>query len=431
MVQTVLQNPETDGDYRVLAVAALFDREFSIDWVQDITQFRASHILKALERKCKNGILVKKGVDFFCFTDLKKKREICDSLPSKEREHLHRQIANLLLRESTNEESVKQAVAEQLLYVTNDLDGCRMLREAGDYYRRDGHSGKALICYEKIIHDLNHLIGVEADILFIETVIGYSKDLSALRNPGRVVSYLEEALKRAERWDKCTLQALVLIHLASNEWIRENYDKALKYFKKGCSLAKNIEYPDLERSLITITVIYHFNCGRFKEAIKTFETNEPVFAQKYPRYKMSLRTGLFLGVSYCLIGQVSQGLGLLDGIRSHALKIKDYETANIASANIGLVFMCVQNFDEAIKHLIQALKNEKKSSTMARCFISYFLAYSYFKKQSTKQSHRYLKDALRISNNKKYNIRCPDSSSNFNERCKYLAICSPACLYFI
>ena len=47
--------------------------------------------------------------------------------------------------------------------------------------------------------ELRQLKGSEADTLFIETVIGFSKDHRAIHHLNRLISSLHEALKRAEK----------------------------------------------------------------------------------------------------------------------------------------------------------------------------------------------------------------------------------------
>jgi hypothetical protein len=52
----------TSGERNILLrLAAIFDNEFSIDWLQELTGLRASLVVSALEEEAKNGLLEKIG----------------------------------------------------------------------------------------------------------------------------------------------------------------------------------------------------------------------------------------------------------------------------------------------------------------------------------------------------------------------------------
>ena len=287
----------------------------------------------------------------------------------------------MLLNETSENEGLLPAAA-QLLHISNDLEGCKLLCRAGDQHRRSGRSEEALACYDKAIQELRKLNGIEVDRLFIEAVIGYSKDHRAIHHLNRIISYLHEALERAERRNNPSQQALVLMHLASNIYIGQNPGAAQAFLDRGFTLARNINDPNVERTVITGTIVSHFYSGRYKSAVKIYETSEPLFAEKYPLHKLSLRMGVLMGVSYACLGQISQGLGLLNGLRLHSLKIKDYDTAATAAVDMGLVLMMTHKFDEAVALLSDTLAASKGGSEFAKCFGLYYLSYCHYREGS-------------------------------------------------
>ena len=388
----------TEGnlDERFLGMAALFEGDFSIDWIQALSEAKATTILKAFDRFSRDGVLTKHDLGVFSFADVRQRDLLREAIPADWRDKLRRRIADLFMHEAQGEGGLPRA-ANQLLHISNDLEGCRLLRQAGDQYRRSGRSAEAIACYDKGIQDLETLNGVEADTLFIETVIGYSKDHRAIHYLNRLISYLHEALERAERSRNPVLQALVLMHLASNLYIGQNPEAAQAYLDRGFALAKDINDPNVERTVITGTIISHFYSGRYKEAVKIYETLEPLFTGKYPMHQLSLRMGVLMGLSYASLGQISQGLGLLDGLRVHALKIQDYDTAATAAVDMGMVIMLTNDFDEAVELLSKTLAETKGRSEFAKCFGLYYLAYCYFQKGELEKSRRYLIRALKTS----------------------------------
>ncbi|MBU2551234.1 MAG: sigma 54-interacting transcriptional regulator [Proteobacteria bacterium] len=404
MPRTVKTSLPEDSDERLLALAALFEGEFCIDWVQALSEARASRILKAFDRFSREGVLRRHDIGMYSLADPKSRGRLRAGLPSDRLEGYHRRIAALFMDESPGDEGLFRA-ARQLLRIDNDLEGCRVLGQAGDQYRRSGRSDEALACYNKAIEDLRKLKGIEADTLFIETVIGYSKDHQAIHYLKRLISYLHEALERAERWKNQRLQALVLMHLASNIYIGQNAEAAQAYLDRGFALARDINDPNVERTVITGTIVSHFYSGRYKAAVKIYETFEPLFAEKYPLHQLSLRMGVLMGVSYACLGQISQGMGLLDGLRVHALKIQDHHTAATAAADMGLVLMLTSSFDEAIELVKKVLAESPDSNEFAKCFCSYYLAYCFFRKGELETSRRYLARALKKSDQYDYGIK--------------------------
>lgn len=416
--------PLKDQEEPFLLLASLFEGEFSIDWVQALSKAKATQIMKAFERFDQDGLLKKHDIGVFSFVDAKKKEQLQESLPTDLRRKLHRRIAELLLKETSENEGLLRAAA-QLLHISNDLEGCKLLCRAGDQHRRSGRSEEALACYDKAIQELKKLDGIEVDRLFIQTVIGYSKDHRAIHHLNRIVSYLHEALERAERRNNPSQKALVLMHLASNIYIGQNTEAAQGYLDRGFALAKGINDPNVERTVITGTIISHFYSGRYKSAVKIFETFEPLFAEKYPLHKLSLRVGVLMGLSYAYVGQISQGLGLLDGIRLHSLKIKDDDTAATAGVNMGHLLMLSHKFDEAIDLISDTLAAFKGGSELAKCFGFFYLAYGYYQKGELEKSQYYLIRALKKSKTYNYEIKIP---SFFIEICLAMELGDYPCL---
>lgn len=398
--------PKGDIDNRILGVAALFEGDFSIDWLQELVRNKMSFILKVLEKNTQLGVLEQNSIDIYRFSDPGMRERMRDFIPEDERNALLRRIAETAIRDLPEESRLAKAIADQLLHIANDLDGCQLLREAGDYFRKEGQSARAQAYYNKAIGDLGKLRSKEADIMFIESVIGYSKDHNAIGNYDKLIPYLHKALKKAEKSNDFKLLSLVLLHLASNEWIRENFEAADNFYNRARETARDLDDPDVDRSLLTGVIINHCHSGRFEEVVKGYEAHEPLFAKKYPNHRLSLIVGVLLGFSYANIGQTSQGLGIMDGVRKHALKINDYDTAHSASGDMGYILLMNNKIKESFKYLSDFAEHGAKSNNAYQiCWSSYFLSYYYFKKNNPVKSVNHLKKALHISKKENYNIR--------------------------
>ncbi|TFG92032.1 MAG: hypothetical protein E4H15_04610 [Syntrophobacterales bacterium] len=111
---------------KILSLAALFDGAFNIDWLQELTGEKASQIFASLEIGVTNGWLASKDSVNFSFIEPLEQQKLRDSLSSDEQKTTHRSIADLLLQNVPNGTDTKKRVAHHLLYLSNDLDGCRL-----------------------------------------------------------------------------------------------------------------------------------------------------------------------------------------------------------------------------------------------------------------------------------------------------------------
>lgn len=387
-----------------LYIAALFDGEFSIDWIQALSKGKFTQLLKTFDRLARDGILNAHDIGVYSFADAKRKHLLRQAIPRDVREKFHRDIAELVLNEDSTTDGLLRA-AHQLLFNTNNLNGCRLLSRAGDHYRRSGQEREALIYYDKAIDDLRKLNGFDVDMHFIDTVIGYSKDRLAIRNLNALISNLQEALARATKWRNKPREALVLLYLACTVYIGENVEAAKDYLEQGFALAKGINDPQLERTMFAGMIISRFYSGRYKSLIETYEMFRPILAAKYPTHKLSLRMAGLMGLCYAFLGRVSEGMGLLDGLRSHALKIKDYDTATGFAVSMGRIAMMIHKFDDAIALLSEVLSSPKRGTEYGKSLGLSYLAYCYYRTGELEKSRKCLIEALKKSSRNNYDIK--------------------------
>ena len=69
-----------------LATAALFEGDFSVDWVQALAGLKTSNCLQALDEGMRLGFLIRKRPGFFCFAAPDKREGVLEALGQKEKE---------------------------------------------------------------------------------------------------------------------------------------------------------------------------------------------------------------------------------------------------------------------------------------------------------------------------------------------------------
>ncbi|RLG33494.1 hypothetical protein DRN98_03830, partial [Methanosarcinales archaeon] len=394
-------NSSTDRYYRLIALAALFEGNFSIDWLVELSQSRVSEILFALEEKTQRGLLTRKEPGVFCFRDLSEQQKYQGLLSAKEKKKLHRQIADLLLRELPDDDNKSLALAHHLLHITNDAEGCRWLIKAGNAYLKSYRIGKALQCYAKVVSDLSRLRGEETDWLFVEAALRYSKISTGRHDTVKVLSTLREAMVRAKRWGRQTCQALLEMHIAKNEWMCSQYENALKHFEKGWSMAVNLKDSKLMQSATTFSTFFLYWQGRFREVIHTYEKSIPDI-EKYPQGKFPLLAAITVGRCYAQIGQVSQGLGMIDAILKYCQEIGYRSMAAYAEASMGSVMINIGSIEDALQYLEYSLGDAKYGhNDWVKIVGNLSLAFAYYLKEKNRQSivhlRRFLQQSSRVN----------------------------------
>lgn len=387
---------DTSGaPFPLLTLACLFEGPFSIDWIMELTDMKPSRILAEAEEGIRREWLTQTGPGRFTFTDPKKRKDLQATLSDRKKKDLHRRIAGILLKELPDGNVETRILAGHLLHITNDETGCRWLLLASQAYLKNFQRGKALACYTKIHEDLSRLKGKEADELFIQTAVKYSKISTGKQDTTKVIEILEEAMKRARKGNDLASQALIQMHLAKNQWLLDRYERALTLFKSGWSKAQKCGDPRLLRSATTFSTFFLYWQGRFKEVLAHYEKTVSE-VENYPKSDFPLLAAATVGLCYAHVGQVAHGLGMADAIKASCLERGDLYSAQYAEGTIGLIMLSIRPVDEAMAYLERGLTGTDREYTgYARLLAEAALAYAHYLMGDTRLAMKYLRKHLR------------------------------------
>jgi len=380
----------------LLGKAALFEDTFSIDWLLELTDLKASKILSILDQQKQAGELNEKSSGLFHFIDDEKRRQLFDRFTSHQKAKLHKQAVDILTQESLEEVDKTLVLARHLLKISNDIEGCSWLVRAGDMFAEQVKYNEAVECYTKAITDLSRNHQKEADRLFIETVNKYMNMFSIRSESEWTTSILENALIRAATIKDQAFLCILNLHMAINQWQRINSTKAIKHFKQGWSLAQEVTEPRLVKSIQSLGAYFYYLQGRFGDAIRTYEKSVQN-VENFPEDTSQLYAVAGIGRSYAAIGQPSQGLGLLDAIRKHCLKIKQNQVAGWAVLQMAYILKGVGRIEDAYKLIID-LKGEafKPSDIRYQEDLALLQALLYYWKGNLEESADHLQNYMQI-----------------------------------
>jgi formate hydrogenlyase transcriptional activator len=395
----IVSPPDLDPNEHdsLLALFALFEGEFSIDWISELTGKKPSQIIVALEKGIRQGLLITKAPGVFYFRDLKEREKYAGFLTSGERKQIHTQISDLLTRIIQDEKTKAQVITPYLLRSSNDLEKCRYLILFAGIHLEAFQPEIALRCYTKVLEDLSALPGREADLLFIEAAIQYSKISTARHDTTSVLSILRDAVVRAVRWGTINFQALLEMHIAKNEWLLSQYPSALAHFKQGWNLAKNTNDNKLFRSATTFSTFFLYWQGLFRDAVLNYEKYMPD-VEKFPEERFPTLAAMTVGRCYAHIGQVTQGIGLLDNILLNSKEKGDLYTETNAEVALSAIMIDIGRIDDALSYLEHSLGKVGRQYSGWKQFIgNLLLAFAYYLKRENKKSIDWLKEFLQNS----------------------------------
>ena len=388
------QKDINDPPLPLLTLACLFEGPFSIDWLMELTDMKPSQILAEADEGIQHQWLTQTGPGRFTFTDPKKRKALQGTLSFEQKKDLHRRIADIFLKELPEGNVEARTLAEHLLHITNDETGCRWLLQASRAYLKNFQREKALACYTKIHRDLSGQEGKEADDLFIQTAVKYSKISTGKQDTTKVIDILEEALKRARSGKDLAAQALTQMHLAKNHWLQDRYEKAQNLFQTGWAKAQQCGDPRLLRSATTFSTFFLYWQGRFKEVLTHYEKTVSE-VENYPKGDFPLLAAVTVGLCYAHVGQVAHGLGMADAIKAQCIERGDHYSAQYAEGTIGLIMLSIRPLDEAMVYLERGFAGTNREYTgYARLLAEAAFAYTNYLAGNTRRAIRYLKKHL-------------------------------------
>jgi transcriptional regulator with GAF, ATPase, and Fis domain len=338
----------------LLSLAALFEDHFSIDWLVTLLKQKPSQILFALEEAISQGYLSRKTVGIYAFSDLESRKKWQSNLSLKEQVLLHKEIASVIIKAIPDNQDNLLCLPYHLMHISNDVQGCHWLITAAEKYMETYQTEKAIQCYEKVLSDLSNLEGEEVNSLFSKAAIAYSKFGMGRHNTQKVLSVVREGLASSKKCDRKDYEALLEMQLARIQWLRSEFSLALTHFEAGWTIVKQLQNPGLLRSAAIFSSFFLYWQGRFREAIKSYEGTVPD-VEDLPAAGFPFMSTFTLGVCYAKCGQISQGLGMFDALRSLFAERKDhYRMAFVLSA-MGQIMLEIRRMEDAIGYLEMAI----------------------------------------------------------------------------
>ncbi len=398
-------HPLSDKSPDLLAIASLFAGNISIDWIQELTGLKASEVLSRFEEAVDKGLLKRGEIGSFSFTDEKtlKKYQTCFTADEKERNHSL--IAALLIKDYPDSPQKAELLAPHLLNIFNGIEGCGWLLKAARIFQSDFKTEKAIACYVKILNDLSGVHQEGADGLFCDAAIEYAKLNTARNDVKKVTSILEEAMFRAKNIKNQRYQSMINMNFAKNKWLQSQYKSAQSHFEQAWKLADELGDETLIRSIANFKTFLLYWQGRFKDVVQDYEKSLAE-VENFPHGRFPLLATMTVGTCYGQVGQVTQGIGMIDSIRRHCLETGDIGLAAHSGTCIGAIMLDIGHIDDALQHLVPSVEEAKKMQpdwTTIQGELT--LAYAYYLNGDNEQSLRHIGQFYKLSKQVDVSVR--------------------------
>lgn len=313
--------PSTETPIKELA--ALFVGSFSIDWIQELTGHKASTVLLALEESVQKGWLLRESPGCFHFADSDSRQQALTGLGEDERQHYHRQIADLLQSQAQDGNREHAELAHHLMAMEPDLSNCEKLLETGQALYRGLQHQTALQCFHFLIETLDTGEPNDvADRLYADAVYCYCRLFTGQQDSAWIVAAIEAALARAQHLPVYPRTALLLLHKSFYEFWTGDQSRAFKSFEAGWQMVENQDDPTIQRQAMHLRMFFLWQRGQIRDVVQAYEAIRPNVA-RYPRTGTPILVTTMLGNCYVWLGQVSVGIGLLNSQYEQCREVGD------------------------------------------------------------------------------------------------------------
>jgi len=379
----------------ILKFASIFAGPFSIDWLLSLTESKASFVLKEINSAIKTEVLLEIDDGIYQFNDVDKQLELRAQLNSSQQFELHTKSVLILKEENQENPEILVEAAYHLSQDGNEFEASNWLVKAGDQYNEAADFLKAINCYRKAIDTIKPLHSGEADWLFIDAVIKIQNILTFRRDSQWIADILVEANIRAKRNGLKSIQHLIRLYQAITFWHQGHYKEAKKTYDMVWSSNPYIEDPRIMKLMVSISVNFLFWHSRFKETVAMYEKSIQDVVS-YPKGQFPLYSSITVAHSYAVTGQVNTGLGMLESIFSHSLKIKRYTIAGHALLNIAQILLNLGRNEEALRTLFKAREEIPSPSEVLAADIAQLIAFVLLRQKKYKESKKWLLEYFKI-----------------------------------
>ncbi len=309
-VQQRTANLSTEAK-RFVALAAVAGRRFNVTLLQEVMHCNEAQLLDLLKEVMAAQLVVEEEVDLFAFRHALTQQAISNELLLRERQGLHRSIAQNLERLSISSQAAREKHLEDLAYHSYEAG---MWEQALTYAQEAGEKALRLYAQQAAIDHFTHAVEAAHHLLQTPPVSLYLARGRAYESLGDV----ERARGDYER----ALDAARAAHDATSEWqsitalgvlwTGHDYERAEGWFRQALALSGELNDITLRARSLNSLGNWLQNIGRIQEGLEAHQQALRLFEMRSDMQGMAETLGQ-LGMAYFYSGDPARGVKVFFG----------------------------------------------------------------------------------------------------------------------
>ena len=254
-----------EGTLQALTLAAVMGRRFDFRLLQELLNVKEADLMAMLKELIRAGLVVEETADHFAFRHTLTREAIYTTLLLRERQGLHRFVAEAI--ERLYAESVEAHVADlSFHYYTSGVweKALEYSRRAGDQSRRLYSQREAVVYYSRALVSARQLkIVVEPELFGAR---GHAYEI--LGDLKSALDDFEQARKLAQEQQDGRAEWQTLNNLGQL-WAGRDYQRTEEFFRQAEELARTLKDPKLLAHSLNRMGHWYFITGKTMQALKS------------------------------------------------------------------------------------------------------------------------------------------------------------------
>lgn len=347
-----------EDEREALEIASLIGKQFSLDYILDLSEIKPSKLLELFDKMIKLNFLHENlniGKGTYEFISKKVSTDIVKSIDN-DKKHLYMTRIIDYMEHEFKKDNNKSVILAELL-VKHEVDGDSFIhkKRAADLLLSANKIEAASEVYKEVI---NSILSCKRDDLkrtmLVDSVISYAG--IAINNipPDELLPVIINTLPIAKRLNNKRAQAIIEVCIGRLYQKKGDLIEASKHFNNGWKISENTNDHNLEKKMSKFMAISLFWQGMINEAVsvyeKTIDNVEDISTDLDEFWSY-----LMLAYCYGLAGRITRGIGLAEALKERALSNKMIKYQAYAEAVISLILLEVRQIEKACPHIDNAL----------------------------------------------------------------------------
>jgi DNA-binding CsgD family transcriptional regulator/tetratricopeptide (TPR) repeat protein len=358
---------------RLLTLAAVAGRRFNVTLLQEVMHCDEAHLLALLKEVMAAQLVIEEAADQFAFRHALTQQAITAELLLRERQGLHRSIAETLERFSTSSPISRERYLEDLTYHCYEAG---MWEQALAYAQEVGEKALTLYAQQAAIDHLTQAVEAAHHLSQTPPAHLYQARGQAYETLGdfeRARGDYERALDAARTVHDGRMEWQSMLSLGFL-WTGHDYERAGVWFRQALALAEKLSDPTLYARSLNRLGDWLQNTGRIQEALEAHQEALRLFEMQQNIQGMA-ETLEMLGMAYFFTGDPASGvkeffgrsieLFRTLGDRQSLFSTLAGRAIDSAPETIETTFSALRAFDECMQDAEEALLLARQTNSQS------------------------------------------------------------------